>query len=366
MNNRAKYYFPQLDSIRGLSFLAVYFFHAVHPQFGDGIFSRLLQYLYNNLVLSIDVFFILSSFLLTWLGMREYKTKGNFSFINYFIRRALRIWPLYFLLMLFSFVLVPYASTYFNVPVTLPPAYYYLFFISNFYLEGHVYFLRFLWTLAVEEQFYLLWGFCLWVLQKHIKACVALLAGVSVLYTVYAIVKGIHHDFHTLTYLFDFAVGILAAFLLHREYAFISWFKKGNKRRSLLFLLLLPLLFFCLFFIQEITPVAFTPWLDLLGRYLFIIYAGLFIIEQMVNENAVLKLKSSKFLVYTGKISYGLYCFHGIVLTFGLVLLEKLGIGMPLVLRVFVFLAANYLVSAISYRFIESPFLRLKNQLRRI
>lgn len=366
MSNRSKYYFPQLDSIRGLSFLAVYFFHAVHPQFGAGIFSRMGQYFYNNLVLSIDVFFILSSFLLTWLGMREYKATGNFSFINYFIRRALRIWPLYFLLMIFSFVLVPYASAYFNVPVTLPPAYYYLFFISNFYLEGHVYFLRFLWTLAVEEQFYLLWGLCLWVLQKHIKACVAVLAGVSILYTAYALSNKIHHDFHTLTYLFDFAVGILAAFLLHREVAFISWFKKVNKRRSLLFLLALPLLFICLFFVFENTPADFAPWLDLIGRYLFIIYVGLFIIEQMVNENAVLKLKASKFLVYTGKISYGLYCFHGIVLTFGLVLLEKLGVNIPVTLRVFVFLGANYLAAAISYRFIESPFLMLKNKLRRI
>ena len=140
MQEKAKYYFPQLDSIRGLSFLAVFFFHAVHPHFGTGFFSRMAQYLYNNLVLSIDVFFILSSFLLTWLGINEYKEKGNFSFVNYFIRRILRIWPLYFLIMIFSFILLPYLQ----VSVTLPPAFYYVYFISNFYLEGHVYFLRFL------------------------------------------------------------------------------------------------------------------------------------------------------------------------------------------------------------------------------
>ena len=91
MVNKAKYYFPQLDSIRGLSFLAVFFFHAFHPHFGTRFFGRMLQYFYNNLDLSIDVFFILSSFLLTWLGINEYRTKGNFSFVNYFIRRALRI-----------------------------------------------------------------------------------------------------------------------------------------------------------------------------------------------------------------------------------------------------------------------------------
>ena len=101
MVKRTSYYFPQLDAIRGLSFLAVYFFHAIHPHFGEDFFGRMGQFFYNNLVLSIDVFFILSSFLLTWLGINEYKARGNFSFINYFIRRVLRIWPLYFLLMLF-------------------------------------------------------------------------------------------------------------------------------------------------------------------------------------------------------------------------------------------------------------------------
>ena len=82
MSEGSKYYFPQLDAIRGLSFLAVYFVHAFHPDFGTGFFKELLQYLYNNLALSIDVFFILSSFLLTWLGINEYKVKGNFSFMN--------------------------------------------------------------------------------------------------------------------------------------------------------------------------------------------------------------------------------------------------------------------------------------------
>lgn len=366
MQEKSKYYFPQLDSIRGLSFLAVFFLHAFHPQFGAGFFSRMLQFLYSNLVLSIDVFFILSSFLLTWLGINEYKAKGNFSFINYFIRRALRIWPLYFLLMVFSFVLVPYTAAYFQVPVTLPPAYYYLFFISNFYLEGHVYFLRFLWTLSVEEQFYLFWGLCLFLFQKQILACVALLAGVSIVYTIYAIQNKIPHDFNTLTYLFDFAAGILAAFMLHKDNYIVTYFKNITKSNAVIFILSLPVIFFLIFTVLYFSPSYLAPWLDVLGRYIFIIYVALFIIEQMVNERTPVKLSKQRFLIYTGKISYGLYCFHGIVLTFGLVILQKLDFTIPVIIRAFLFLAVNYFISAISYRFIEKPFLRLKNKLRRI
>jgi peptidoglycan/LPS O-acetylase OafA/YrhL len=316
--------------------------------------------------LSIDVFFILSAFLLTWLGINEYKTTGNFSFINYFIRRALRIWPLYFLLMLFTFGLLPYLSSSLQVPVTLPPAVYYLLFVSNFYLEGHVYFFKFLWTLSVEEQFYIIWGLCLVFFQKRLMACVWVFTGVSIAYTIYAICNEIYHDFHTLTYLIDFAVGILAAVLMHRGHPVIEYFKKISARNAVAFFLSVPVIFFLIFCITYITPPAFAPWLDLLGRYIFIIYIGLVIIEQMVNQHSILNLKSQKFIIYTGKISYGLYCFHGFTLTFGLFILDRLHISLPGIVQILLFFAINFMIAAASYRFIEKPFLRFKNKLRRI
>lgn len=366
MPEKTKYYFPQLDSIRGVSVLAVFFFHAVHPNPGTGFFSKMVYYFHANLLLGLDVFFILSSFLLTWLGINEYKVNGNFSFVNYFIRRVLRIWPLYILLMFFSFIIVPYAADYFNVPVTLPPAYYYLFFISNFYLEGHVYFLRFLWTLSVEEQFYLFWGVCLLLFQKQITACVIILAVISIAYSVYAILYNADGYFSTLVYLFDFAVGILAAVLLQRDKKIISWFKKMGNPGNFIFLLFLPVFFLITFLITYFSSPVFSTWLDLATRYLFIVYIGLFIIEQMVSKKTILKLRAQRFLIYTGKISYGLYCFHGIVLTFGSVVLQEAGIILPVFVKVFLFLSVNYIIAALSYQYIEKPFLLLKNTLRRV
>jgi peptidoglycan/LPS O-acetylase OafA/YrhL len=366
MQERSKYYFPQLDFIRGFDFFFVYLFHAYHPHFGTGFFGRLFQYIYNNFVLSIDVFFILSAFLLTWLGINEYKAKGNFSFINYFIRRALRIWPLYFLLMLFTFGILPYLTSSLHVPVTLPPAIYYLLFISNYYLEGHVYFLKFLWTLAVEEQFYIIWGVCLIFFQKKLMACVWIFTGVSIVYTVYAITNEIYHDFHTLTYLIDFAVGILVAVIIHRGHSVVEYFKKISTAHAVIFFLSVPVLFILIFCISYITPPSYAPWFDLLGRYIFIIYIGLVIIEQMMNERTILKLKSQKFIVYTGKISYGLYCFHGYTLTFGLFILNRLNISLPLMLQILIFFIINFIIAAASYWIIEKPFLKLKNKLSRI
>ena len=267
--------------------------------------------------------------------------------------------------MLFSFVALPYIATALHTSVTLPPAGYYLFFISNFYLEGHVYFLRFLWTLSVEEQFYLVWGICLLFFQQYLLVCVSVFMSVSIVFTIYTMNHHIYLDFNTLTYLFDFAVGILTAVILQRGSRLVYFFKKISRRNAVLFLLALPALFFILFIATDLSPVPYARWLDLAGRYIFIIYTGLFIIEQMVNENPVLKLKSNRFLIYTGKISYGLYCFHGIVLTLGAIAFEKLHLPIPMIVRIFILLAINYLVSTLSYRFIEKPFLKLKDSLRR-
>ncbi len=366
MSAGSKNYFPQLDAIRGLSFLAVFILHAWHPEFGAQFFGRMLQFFYNNLVLSIDVFFVLSSFLLTWLGIQEYRKKGNFSFFNYFIRRALRIWPLYFLLMFFAFVLLPYAAAAWHIPITMPPAAWYLFFVSNFYLEGHVYFLRFLWTLSVEEQFYLVWGLCLYLFQRYLLICAGLFAISSIAFTVYAVMEQVHHDYHTATYLFDFSVGIVAAAIVERGGRLVDHFKNMTAMQGALFFMVLPVLLITLFLVNDMEPLSWFAWTDLAGRYLFVIFIGLLIIEQMVNDRTVMNLKSNRFLVYTGKISYGLYCFHGIVLTFGTVALQKLHFSIPLPLEAVLLLGVNYGLATVSYRYFEKPFLGMKQRLRRI
>jgi peptidoglycan/LPS O-acetylase OafA/YrhL len=360
------YYYPQLDSIRGLSFLAVFFYHAYHPTFGIGLLSQFFKYIYANLDLSIDVFFILSSFLLTWLGINEFRKKGNFSFKNYFIRRALRIWPLYYLIMLFSFIVLPIVAQRMGIHVTLPPAAYYLFFVSNYYSGGHVYFLQFLWTLSVEEQFYLVWGFCLLVFQRYLKIVCLIFILISLGFTFYATAKNLPSYFNTLTYLFDFAMGSLAAILVKKNSRIILFFKNISKSNTILFYCFLPALFIICFFASSYSTGTTQDFILLFTRLIFIVYTALVIIEQMVNKSTVLKLGNSNFLVYTGKISYGLYCFHGIVLTFGGFLAAKVHLNNFPFLQAVVFLILNYLIAAISYTLIETPFLKLKSKLRRV
>ena len=366
MDKPQKYYYPQLDAVRGLSFIAVFFYHSYHPSFGEGLFAELLHFVYGCLDYSIDVFFILSSFLLTWLGINESERKGNFSFRNYFLRRALRIWPLYYIIMIFSFVLVPLCASRLHISVSLPPPAWYLFFVSNFYTADHVYFLRFLWTLSVEEQFYLALGLCLLFLQKRLSIMVAVFLTVSIVFNFYAAAKNIHAYFNTLTYLFDFSIGSLVALVLKKNNFIVLKMRRLTKVQSILSYSLIPVAVIIFFFVQRQFSGTGQDIVLVSLRLIFVILAGMLIMEQMVNVNSPLRLDKNRFLIYTGKLSYGLYCFHGIVLTFGAIALNKMHLNIPVLPAAFIYLAVNYLMAAISYKYLETPFLKLKDRLRRI
>ena len=347
-----KKYFPQLDSIRGISFLVVFFYHAVKPTFGHSWIERFLAFLYSYMPLSIDVFFILSAFLLTFLGMTEYEKKGKFSFRNYFIRRALRIWPLYYLLMIFSFGILKIVQLYTGQQITLPPAEWYLFFVSNFYLPDHVFFLRLLWTLSVEEQFYLVWGICMLIFQKNLKWIMFIFSIISIIFIVIQTLRGVGIYLHTLSYVVDMMAGAFAAFSIKKHNGIVKFFQSVSKKQGYLFYTFLPILFTFYFFIDKASTGISKQLISELVRFIFIIYCSLIIIDQMVNSKPVINLSNKKLLVYTGKISYGLYCFHGFVISFGILLLKKTELILPNIVSGFIFLLLTFLLATFSYYFI--------------
>lgn len=359
-------YFPQLDSIRGMSFLAIFLYHSFHISYKGFFLAEFITYLYNNLPLAIDVFFILSSFLLTYLALNEYKKRNNFSFKNYFTRRILRIWPLYFSILILAFLVFPFIARQFGTSLTLPNSLYYIFFIANFYTIDHVFFLKFLWTISVEEQFYLFWGLSLRFFHKKLKIIIAILFLLSVTSSIYFIIKGSNSYFSTVTYLFDFACGALASAYIFSENHLIIWLKKLSRTGTYAFYLYLIFHFILFYFLDINTTGVANDFAWLLSRYLFIIYISLFIIEQMINNSRTKIFAKSGFLILTGKLSYGLYCFHGITITFINLLVQHFKINIMNWLLVIIYFTINYLIAVISYNYLELPFLKLKNRWRRI
>jgi peptidoglycan/LPS O-acetylase OafA/YrhL len=361
-----KMYFPQLDSVRGLSFIFIFLFHALRIDYDSILLGDFFRYLFSNFPLAIDVFFILSSFLLTYLAMNEYQRRGNFSFRNYFKRRVLRIWPLYYFIMLLAFVLFPLAAKLLNHTNSLPEPIYYLFFIANFYTAAHVFFLQFLWTISVEEQFYLLWGAGLRFFEKRLYAVIGSLFLISISFSMYALLNDVKSYFNTLTYLFDFGLGALAAILFFKKSREILWLSDLSKTSQVLFYGYLIPHFILFYFLNKYTNGDLNEFVGLVNRYIMVIYVSLLISELVINEKRTRIFEKNRFLIYTGKISYGLYCFHGITITFINILLQYLNFEVANGLLVIIYFAVNYFIAYTSYTILEMPFLRLKAKWSRI
>ncbi len=357
-----KKYYPQLDAIRGISVLFVFFFHAIKPIKNGFLPHDMVCFFLSQMGIGLDVFFILSSFLLTLLGITEYKKNGFFSFKKYFIRRALRIWPLYFLFMFLSFFVIANLAKYYGSHITMPPAGWYLLFVSNFYVEGHVFFLRILWTLSVEEQFYIAWGICLLFFQKRLKMIIFFIGAISIVFNLVAAIKNVSIYFNTITYLVDMMAGAYIAYSFVDNNSIIRFVKKINGMISVWFYLFLPLLFVLYYFADSFFDGVANNLLALFVKFIFIAYCSLVVLDQMVNDNRKLNFGNFRFLTYTGKISYGLYCFHGVVITFGALIFSKLPFYISPLLGALLILGITFLIASVSYKFIEKPFLILKSK----
>ena len=138
-----------LDTLRFFAFLSIFIFHAT-PHFEYGYFG-------------VDFFFVLSSFLLTYLAYQEIDAKGFVSKWNFLGRRMLRIFPLYYLVLTASFIVLPILNYSVNLPEN---KLLYWLLLSNYETSDCLYSLKFLWSIGVEEQFYLIFPILMIFLTK--------------------------------------------------------------------------------------------------------------------------------------------------------------------------------------------------------
>jgi peptidoglycan/LPS O-acetylase OafA/YrhL len=139
---------PSLDGLRAVSVLAVIVGHAVDT-YGGPIFLGPARHLGN---LGVRVFFLISGFLITTLLLREYAARGRISLRNFYIRRTIRIWPAAYAFL--AVVAVLYAL---DLVVATPRDFAHAATFTMNYYDAHTWVLNHLWSLAVEEQFYLVW-----------------------------------------------------------------------------------------------------------------------------------------------------------------------------------------------------------------
>ncbi|MDA7594258.1 acyltransferase [Candidatus Pelagibacter sp.] len=341
-------YRPEIDGLRAVAVLSAIFYHAQISILGIEPFK--------GGYIGVDIFFVISGYLITSLMLKELEANKNFSFLGFYERRCRRILPVLFFIIL---VFLPFSWFY-----LIPPAFedfsrsilYAVGFGSNFFFHysGLEYagvagmYKPFLhtWSLSVEEQYYIIFPIFLYFtfkyFNKYLFQILALVLVISFLFAEWGSKNYISATFYFIhSRMWELLAGSMLAYLE---------IKKGSRSENKVLNELLPILgiLFIVFYIvsyddQNVAP-SLRTLIPIVGTCLFIWFSK--------KETLLGKVMSLKLLVGIGLISYSLYLWHYPIFSFSRIIEFTQGeISKKLLLICF-----TIILSIITYFLIESPF----------
>jgi peptidoglycan/LPS O-acetylase OafA/YrhL len=370
---KKKVYFPALDSLRAIAMLLVFLAHVGPVMKLGGLDIGWMEWSRLGST-GMILFFILSGFLITYLLLVEQQDRHAINIPNFYMRRILRIWPLYYLIIGICQFLIPYTglgglgeiynSSAGNFART---ALCYLFFLPNIAFlvirPGNP-FLGHTWSIGAEEQFYLVWPWILQRCRRYLPAVLCLFIGLAVLsswaYAFWfpgqasvgykrAILSKINAGYYW-SNIGYFALGALMAFYKLQSHRMVKALTKKAVQITAIFLSCVILL------------TGYNWW----GEF---VLAGLFsiLILQATQPGSIMSGLHNPLLIFFGKISYGMYVFHVLATLTIATLLRK--VGAPPVsnlafslLAPFLAFGLSALAGTLSYKGIERFFLSMKKR----
>lgn len=370
-----KLYFKNLDSIRFIAAAMVYLQHGISTSYQylpiKGTFWEKLLNIISNGGTGVSIFFVLSGFLITYLLISEHNLNSKISIKNFYLRRVLRIWPLYFFIVVFTFLIYPLLKSVIGMNHQVGSNFlYHLSFLSNFDVINIERFCKgndamsqnITWSVSIEEQFYLFWPLLFTFLPKRlwIYSIVFVIAGSLIFriinYNDYAVLY-----FHTFSVLLDLGIGGFMAYLIKENKKVRSFFENTST--------VTHLLFFCIsFLLIYFQQILFSfNYGSAVGR-VFISLSFSFIIsaQAITKSDSKLNLRNFSFANNWGKYTYGIYLIHPISITILDILrrilhFEFANFTSTFLIGILGFVLTLFL-SRVSYKYYESKFLRLKDR----
>ncbi len=357
------FYLPELDILRFFAFFAVFIHHSL-PQSPDAYqgklaaFSKLIAATVTAGGFGVDLFFALSSFLITELLIREFEKTEKINAVAFYARRALRILPLYYTFVLLAIFVLPRFLP--DESLGFPYDIGFLTIFANWVCAFFGYpdsVAAPLWSISIEEQFYLVFPFLVMFFGvPRLKKLAFCFLGIAIITRFILFLLGTPHPgvwCNTFARLDPIAGGILLTLLL-----------RSGRLKPIFSLKLRALLYIAGLVLYVLAAMYF----DYTGLTSLVLYpaaalASVLIIWSAISPQAI-KINRYKIFIYLGRISYGLYIFHllGIKVS-GLML--KSFTAAPAVMMILHFSAAlllTIIISMISYNILEKPFLKLKKK----
>ena len=346
-------YRPEIDGLRAIAVFSVIFYHAEITLFGSQLFK--------GGFIGVDIFFVISGYLITSIILKELHKTGFFSFINFYKRRARRILPALLFVMLIS---LPFAWIYFY-PIDLvsfaKSILYSLGFSSNFYFhysgleygspEGILKPFLHTWSLSVEEQYYILFPIILTITFRYFKRYLFhfLLFGLIFSLTLadWSSKNYPSVNFYFLsTRMWELIFGSLLAYY---EINLVKRSQNNNLNQLFSIIGLLLVAYSIIFFDNKMFHPSFYTLIPVVGVSLILWFAD--------KKELTIRILSSKLFVGIGLISYSLYLWHYVIFSFA----KNLDIYFNEINGKLILIILTIILSIVTYFFIERPGRKIKS-----
>jgi peptidoglycan/LPS O-acetylase OafA/YrhL len=344
-----KVYFPGLNGLRFFAAIAVVITHVEmtkkYLSHGEGLWikvDKIVGSAFSSILsgeirwqapfvsaagpLGVVFFFVLSGFLITFLLLEEKKSSGTIAIKKFYARRILRIWPLYFLIFLLGFFVLPYIP-WFQIDTQES-------FMMNHYKVNLICYLLFIpnlafaiynqslpnvgqsWSIGVEEQFYLIWPLLMKITKNLLRTMlVFILVLLAIKFALQAIPDSQHFSigilkrFLSMSKIESMAMGGIGAYYLYNHHEKVLKWVFDWKAQWLAYLSIPAVILF--------TPVSLYSITYLWNSLAFLVI----IMNVSSNPKSIIKLENRAFN-FLGKISYGIYMYHLICITFTVYLVD--------------------------------------------
>lgn len=383
MQNK-NFFFNGLNELRALAAILVIFHHIELFKNSDHIFSLVNSSYLSYFVTRVGkngvyLFFVLSGFLITYLLLNEKEKLNTISFKNFYLRRIYRIWPLYYLIIVIGFIIIPLLANTFeifqNTPyffslISTPENYscksilLYIFFLPNVALD----FFNIVlvgcsqsWSVGVEEQFYIIWPIIVYLFSRK-KVLIVFFSLLFFLISIHFIANSFLDFTNRITFLiykfilvlpFEFmAIGAIGGYFFFYHKAKILFYTKFK--------------FFYFFIISLILGAMFVPFLPIFFQNIILSILFLLLIITTINDENNWAFRN-QYLAYIGKISYGVYMYHPFIMFLVFPFVNKY---FPFTVNPYLYNSLIYffiftfsiLLSHFSYKYFESIFINIKDK----
>ncbi len=337
---------PGLNGIRAIAALLVVLSH-ISLQIGELGFPA--KGSINMAGYGVTMFFVLSGYLITTLLLKEHDKTETISLRKFYLRRILRIWPIYYLALFIAITWVIINEQ----PISSGDTFFYVFLMANvpFVFGGIIGPVAQLWSVGVEEQFYLFWP---WLFRWKRKLPYIMIGIIVLFFSLRLILRvvenGKWYTFVGVTRFHCMAIGGLGAWAIH--------YKKGFIKK-----LYHPALQVMCWLVLAISIYRPLHIFSIIDGELYAILFLVIIINVSTNPKTLVKLEH-RVINWMGRISYGIYVYHTFAMIIGFSLFKRwLPASRGFEIIVYILVTAITLIMAhISFYYFESWFLRKKDR----